>query len=137
MKEFKPFNKVESVQTDTRRPELDTAGATEMFPLLLVSATVPGAVRDFRPQAVIDPPAVDEKVQAEEPSDVDPKVVTSSALDSVIDSGVDSTATILTLHPSHQPQQQENPAHVVKESNESSESPETMNSGFTLPPVLE
>lgn len=137
MKEFKPFNKVDPVQTGPRKEAHDPASAVEMFPLLLVSPTVPGAMRDFRPQQVVDPAPVAEREEVEGSNDADPKVVTSSATGSVTGSGEDSAATVLTLHPSSQSPKPESPASAVKDSSESSESLETMNSGFTLPLVLE
>lgn len=142
MKEFKPFTVVPPVQGEARREEILPESAVEMFPILTMSPLGSDTVRDFRPQPVVEPPVRDVPlVDEESDEDLDaggegPKVVTSSVISSAERSADEPDSQVQTLHPSTHSPSPETPASVAKVSSPSSESQETMSSGWPLPPAL-
>lgn len=141
MREFKPFTVVHPIQGEARRVETPE-NPVEVFPILTMSPFGSNAIRDFRPKAVEEPelrdvPLIDEASDEDlDAGDEGPKVVTSSATSSAEPSVGEQDTPPQTLHPSTQSPNPENPASVAKVSSPSSESLETKNDGWPLPPAL-
>lgn len=142
MREFKPFTVVHPVQGEGRREEKLPEFPAEAFPILTMSPFGSDAVRDFRPQRVVEPevhdvPLIDEESDEDlDNGDEDPKVVTSSAISNAERSADEPVSQAETLHPSTQSPSQESPVSAAKVSSPSSESPETKNDGWPLPHAL-
>lgn len=140
MKTVTPFTRIEPSQRNPLVKTVDEAAAVATFPLVVVSVNGPReTVRDFRPQT-IEPQKVEPTPEVETPeagadpsADVDPKVVTSSAMDNATGSSSDSSETAMVMHPSSQLVPGVDPAPVAKESNQSNE--DQTSSGFPLPLV--
>jgi hypothetical protein len=138
MKELSPFSVIRPIQGEARQVEPDKSNAVGVFPILAFSPFgTPETARDFRPLPVAEEPAV-EAVEETTPDegDVDPKVVTSSAISSAERSADEPGSQAQMLHPSTQSPSPETPASAEKESSPSSESLETPSDGWPMPLAL-
>lgn len=138
MKELSPFSIVRPIQGEQRRAAELPDSPLEVFPILAMSPFGYEGVRDFRPKAVEDPhPAEASPVDEEtDEGDADPKAATSSVISSVEPSDGERDSQVQTMHPSTQSPDPATPVSAERESSQSSESPETKNDGWPLPPAL-